>query len=290
MKFKLVEEFLDEASIDPEGKYTDYGTDKVTSDNIFDDRTHSSFYDQLLTNPDYMAKEENLKGHIEMMSPREYYEECATKIFPNSSVESLVKSRSADPRVLDEIKEIIVKYKRQVFLPYLNFVEHNQEGLHRMLVAAELFGWDHKFPVLIIEHYDEELAQQRKKAKEEDRIRRYIRDAVDSSLRYTYDKLEDFEEECKAQVDYKFDFIEEPVNSFSVKHNSDGYTEIEVNNVVYQFDTDRINVKPSIENSDNVDELEWDDLDIEFDDLSDEEIKDLNDLDIDEFLNKYGIR
>ena len=115
MKFKIVESILDEASIDTEGKYTDFGTGKVTDDNIFDDKTHGSFYDQLFTNPAYMAEEENLKGHIEMMSPREYYEECATKIFPNSSVEALVKSRSADPRVLDEIKEIIVKYKRQVF-------------------------------------------------------------------------------------------------------------------------------------------------------------------------------
>ena len=289
MKFKIVESILDEDSIDPEGKYTDYGTGKVTDDNIFDNRTHVSFYDQLFTNPDYMAKEENLKGHIEMMSPREYFEECATKIFPNSSVDSLIKSRSADPRVLDEIKEIIVKYKRQVFLPYLNYAEQNQEGLHRMLVAAELFGWDHKFPVLVIEHVDEELAQQRKKAKEEDRIRRYIKDAVDSSLHYNYDKLEEFEEECKAQVDYKFDFIDEPVNSFSVTHNNDGTTDVEVNNVVYQFDTDKINVKPSTENSDNIDELEWDDLDIELDDLSDEELSDLNDLSLEDFLKKYGM-
>ena len=289
MKFKIVESILDEASIDPEGKYTDFGTGKVTDDNIFDDRTHVSFYDQLFTNPDYMAKEENLKGHIEMMSPREYYEECATKIFRNTSVEDLKRSRATDPRVLDEIREIIVKYKRQVFLPYLNYAEQNQEGLHRMLVAAELFGWDHKFPVLIVEWADEGLALQRKKAKEEDRIRRYIRDAVDSSLHYNYDKLEEFEEECKIQVDYKFDFIDEPVKSFSVKHNSDETTDVEVNGIVYQFDTDRINVKPSRENSDNVDELEWDDLDIELDDLSDEEIKDLNDLDIDEFLKKYGL-
>jgi hypothetical protein len=158
-----------------------------------------------------------------------------------------------------------------------------------MLVAAELFGWDHKFPVLIIEWVDEELAKRQEKEKEDQRVRKYIRDAVEDSLEYNFNSLEDFTDACKAQVDYKFDFIEEPVNSFSVTHNDDGYTEVEVNNVVYQFDTDRINVKPSSENSDNVDELEWDDLDIELDDLSDEEIKDLNDLDIDEFLKKYGM-
>ena len=40
MKFRVVESTLDEASIDPEGKYTDYGTGKVTGDNIFDERTN----------------------------------------------------------------------------------------------------------------------------------------------------------------------------------------------------------------------------------------------------------
>jgi hypothetical protein len=284
----LEESKLYEASIDPEGKYTDFGTGKVIDDNIFDDRPHIPDYDRLLSNPEYMAKKENLKGHIEMMSPKEYYEECANKIF-NCSVESLVNGRKRDVVVNDEIKEIIVKYKRQVFLPVLNLAQQEQEGLHRMLVAAELFGWDHKFPVLVVEWVDEELANRRAKEKEDQRVRKYIKSAVEETLDYTFDNLEEFTDECKAQVDYKFDFIEEPVKSFSVKHNDDGYTEVEVNNVVYQFDTDKINVKPSRENSDNVDELEWDDLDIELDDLSDEEIKDLNDLDIDEFLKKYGM-
>ena len=274
MKFRLVEEFLDEASIDPEGKYTDYGTGKVTSDDIFDSKTHVPFYDQIFTNPEYMAKEENLKGHIEMMSPKEYFEECATKIFRNSSVESLKRSRAADPRVLDEIRDIIVKYKRQVFLPYINYAEQNQESLHRMLVAAELFGWDHKFPVLVIEWADEELAQRRKKEKEDEYTRRTIRSAVDDACRYIFADISEFEEEVRHQVEERFDEI----TSFSVKHNSDETTDVEVNTIVYNFDTDKITVKPSIENPDDVDELEWDDLDI-----------DLDDLDMDEFLRKYGI-
>lgn len=292
MKFRIVEEFdnevyrdeeskLHEASIDPEGKYTDFGTGKVTSDNIFDDRTHVSFYDQLFTDPEYMAKEENLKGHIEMMSPREYYEECATKIFPNSNVDSLIKSRSLDPRVLDEIKEIIVKYKRQVFLPYLNYAEKNQEGLHRMLVAAELFGWDHKFPVLIVEWVDEQLAFNRALKKERNRIRGYIKDAVQDTLRYTFNDISEFDDEVKSQVDYKFDFIDEKVTQFRVTHNSDETTDVEVNDVVYQFDTELIKIAPSIETDEDdidLDDIELDDLDI-----------DLDDLDIDDFLQKYGM-
>lgn len=281
MKFKLVEEFLDEASIDPEGKYTDFGTGKVTSDNIFDDKTHISFYDTFFTDPKYMAEKENLKGHIEMMSPKEYYEECANKIF-NCSVESLVNGRKRDTVVNDEIKEIIVKYKRQVFLPYLNYAERNQEGLHRMLVAAELFGWDHKFPVLIVEWVDEELANRQAKEKEDQRVRKYIRDAVEDSLEYNFNSLEDFTDECRAQVDYKFDFIEEKVNSFSVKHNNDGTTDVEVNNVVYQFDTELIHISPRVE-EDDLEDIELTDAElngIELDDL---------DLDFDEFMKKYGL-
>ena len=276
----LVEEFLNEASIDPDGKYTDYGTGKVTSDNIFDDKTHVSFYDQILTNPKYMAEEENLKGHIEMLSPREYYEICATKIFRNSSVESLKRSRAADPRVLDEIKDIIVKYKRQVFLPYLNYAEKNQEGLHRMLVAAELFGWDHKFPVLIIEWADEELAQRRAKEKEDNRIRLKIKDAVQKALNYTFDNMKEFEEEAKAQVDYTFDFADEKVKSFSIEHNNDETTDVEVNGIVYQFDTELIHIEPREKDDEEIlwDDMELDDLDI-----------DLDDLDMDEFMKKYGI-
>lgn len=281
MKFILVEEFLDEASIDPEGKYTDYGTGKVVSDNIFDSKTHVPFYDQLFTNPEQMAKDENLKGHIEMMSPREYYEECATKIFKNSSVESLKNSRNADPRVLDEIRDIIVKYKRQVFLPYINYAEQNQEGLHRMLVAAELFGWDHKFPVLIVEWADKQLAFERALEKERNRVRKYIKDAVQDTLRYTFNDISEFDEEVKAQVDYKFDFIDEKVTQFKVTHNSDETTDVEVNDVVYQFDTELIKIEPSIETDEeeiDLDDIELDDLDI-----------DLDDLDMDEFLRKYGI-
>ena len=277
---KILEESkLNEASIDPEGKYTDFGTGKVTSDDIFDNRTHVSFYDQLFTNPDYMAEKENLKGHIEMMSPREYYEECANKIF-NCSIESLVNGRKRDTVVNDEIKEIIVKYKRQVFLPYLNYAERNQEGLHRMLVAAELFGWDHKFPVLIVEWADEELALQRKKAKEENRIRLKIKDAVQKALNYIFDNIDEFEEEVKAQVDYTFDFADEEVNSFSVKHNDDETTDVEVNSIVYQFDTELIRIEPK---SDDEEEIELDDIDL--DDLDIE----LDDLDLDDFLKKYGI-
>lgn len=266
--------------IDPDGKYSDYGTGHVTSDNIFDDRVHVPFYDQLFTRPKYMAKEENLKGHIEMMSPKEYYEECANKIF-NCSVESLVNGRKRDAVINDEIKEIIVKYKRQVFLPYLNYAEQNQEGLHRMLVAAELFGWDHKFPVLIIEHYDEELAQQRAKEKHDAEIRRYIKRAVDRALDYNYTDLDDFKDNLKYILDQEFEYATAAIKSWSVSHDNNGTSSVTINDVTYDFATRAINIK----------EVEDDDFDIEdidYIEFSDEELADIENLSIDDFLKKYG--
>lgn len=45
------------------------------------------------------------------------------------------------------------KYKRKFPLPYLNLADNAQEGRHRMAVAAELFGWNEKFPVLVVTKY-----------------------------------------------------------------------------------------------------------------------------------------
>jgi hypothetical protein len=78
--------------------------------------------------------------------------------------------------------------------------------------------------------------------------------------------------------------MDREVESFSVTHNEDETTDVNVNGVVYQFDTERIKINPSVTSDDDVDldidfdNVDWDDLDIELDDLS-----------MDEFLRKYGI-
>ena len=228
-----------------------------------------------------MAKEENLKGSVVMMSPKEYYQVCANKIF-NTSVESLKHSRELDSRVNNQIKEIITKYKRQVFMPYLNYAEKTQEGLHRMLVAAELFGWDHKFPVLIIEWADEERAQQKAKQKQEEETRKYIRRAVDKALKYTYTELADFEEELKYWIDNEFEYSDEPVTTWNVTHDDEDTTTVTVNGVSYSFDTRAIELEIV------PDSVDFDIEDIEDFEFSDEELADISNLSIDDFLKKYG--
>lgn len=149
MKFRLVE-YLD---IPP----VDYGTGTVVGDDIFDKSTHAPFYDDLIDDPEYMKRKYNLKGEIVKMSPNEYFSDCATYIFPTSTVELLKQSRGGDKEDIEYLKKLITEYKKRLFLPYINYAEQQQEGLHRMYAAGELFGWDHKFPVLVVHWADEEM-------------------------------------------------------------------------------------------------------------------------------------
>ena len=287
MKFRLVEdaEFhpvkINEDSIDPEGKYTDYGTGKVDSDNIFDSKTHTPYYDQFLSNPEYMEKEENLKGYVKMMSPREYYEECASKIF-GSSVQSLINGRKANTHSTNEIKELITKYKRQVFLPYINYAEGQQEGLHRMLVAAELFGWDHKFPVLVVEWADEEKAKKIQKQKQDEITMRSIRRVVNKALEFSYKDMGEFEDQIEYFIDEEFE--DEDSIQWKVYQPTPEVTCVRVNGVVFSFDTEYINMKePDEIEPDDLDDLDWEDLE-----FSDDELAMLKDAGLDDLIKKYG--
>jgi hypothetical protein len=101
-----------------------------------------SYYDQLIPgHPEnaYMKKAKNLKGEIIYLTPLEYYQECAKNIF-NTSVESLKKQRGYSQEYIEKLKKIIVEKKKCFPLTFLNYADKSQEGLHRMMVAGELFG------------------------------------------------------------------------------------------------------------------------------------------------------
>ena len=114
MKVKIIEELK---YIDKEKNIIDYGTGDVVSDDIFDTKTHVPYYDTLLSDKKY-AENHNLQVKIEQMSPNEYFDICETVIFPNSSPERLKQQRARDLAVDDEIYDLIVKYKKKVFLHY----------------------------------------------------------------------------------------------------------------------------------------------------------------------------
>ena len=143
MRFRLVE-YFEEPPID----YHTGDIAETSPKGIFDNRTHVPYYDDLMKDPGKFSVK------VEQMSPNEYFEWCAFSIF-NKPVEVIKRGRVADTKAIEYLKKLITKYKRKMFLPYINFAEHTQEGLHRMYAAGEVFGWDTKFPVLTVRRYVE---------------------------------------------------------------------------------------------------------------------------------------
>lgn len=122
----------------------------------FDTRnTNMSYYNDFLkpSEVEYYKKNKNRVGEIVQMSPKEYFEYCAKDVF-NVPVDNLIKSRQ--DTFTPKYKEAMLN--GDVFpMCVLNVADSSQEGLHRMLAAAELFGWDVKYPVLVVSVYDEEV-------------------------------------------------------------------------------------------------------------------------------------
>lgn len=149
-------------------------------DNCIDETsTGASYYDSFLdpTLTSYLEDNKNLKGHIEYMTPTEYYESCA-QIF-NSTVDSLKAQRRRDKDSIDWLSNALDS-GRKFNLPYVNFADKGQEGLHRMMVLGEKYGWDdYAFPVLVIEYADEhrQLVYE---------ARRELDKCLDESMEYRY--------------------------------------------------------------------------------------------------------
>lgn len=124
--------------------------------------TDTSYYNNFLNEKDltYMRNAKNRDGIIVMMSPNEYFQACADKIFKGRhSVEDLKRQREYSKFKNEEsfIDNYIRAMKSGDKFPlcYLNYADSSQEGLHRMYAAGEAFGWDTKFPVLVITIYDQ---------------------------------------------------------------------------------------------------------------------------------------
>ena len=87
----------------------------------------------------------NGRAVVMEMSPREYIEQAAYRIFKGSTVESTVAGRSCSN---------VNKYAQQMRqgvkfeTPYLNYKDSQQEGIHRAL-AAMLLGYK-RIPVIIV--------------------------------------------------------------------------------------------------------------------------------------------
>lgn len=136
-----------------------YNTGEAKDKDIFDVSTLGgfSYYSQCIpgdSENEYMKNKRNRVGKIVQMSPNEYFSLCA-KMF-DTSVEDLKEQRILDngEEYINKLKDVILKDKKQFPMTFICLPDKQQEGLHRMYVAGELFGWDEKFPVLVISKYD----------------------------------------------------------------------------------------------------------------------------------------
>ena len=147
-----------------------YNTGKVNGTDIFDTSTLGlSDYNNLIPGSpenEYMKNKKNVIGKIVYMTPQEYYEKCSNEIFKKrspdkyASVEELKENRIKSPYVgyIDKLKEIITKKGLKFPMPFIDYANVTQEGLHRMMVAGDLYGWNNvKHPVLVVDTYDKQL-------------------------------------------------------------------------------------------------------------------------------------
>ena len=256
------------------------GTFKDIEDVFSTKTTGVSFYNELLpdsSEADYYRKEMNLEGEIQYLTPQQYFEICAEYIFPNSSVDRLKKGRSLDTQSVDTIKTVI---DNNVRLPmtYIDYARHTQEGLHRMYVLGELYGWDDiKYPVLVIDWYDSEYQNNIDNQRRIDEIENDIKKAVLDACDYNYSSFDEFVEELQWTINDSFKNYDEFEDVEDVPFKiweEDNHVNVEVLDVPFIFNISDINIK--------------DDLDIEEIDLGDLDIEDFNldDMDISAILKK----
>lgn len=191
-----------------EKKEFDYGTDAVVNDDIFDTKqTGMSFYDQAIPGNkeyQYMLDSKNLKGVLVDMTPQEYFERCAWDIFRKGNTDDLKQQRGADKDYINHLSTVITQKKEKFPLTVLDYSDNSQEGLHRMYVAGELFGWNHKFPVLVIDWADKKKHEDQVNNKRKTNIQYNIEDALNATLRWDYPSIDQFKEALQDNINQAF--------------------------------------------------------------------------------------
>lgn len=263
----------------------DYHTGKITGNNIFDTSTTGvSFYNDLIPgSPDeqYYKKEKNLYGKIVNLTPQQYFEACVKYAFPNSSVDKLKQERQRDTESLETIKTVIDNGV-QLPMTIVNIAQQTQEGLHRMYVVGEMFGWNsNSYPVLVVDYFDKEKQQNINKLKHDNEIEQRIKEAVLEACEYKYSSFEDFVEELQWTINSSFKYYDEFEDvediPFEIKKENELIT-VTVLNVPFIFNESDINISQDENTPDTyIDDegIEWDFSDI-----------DLDDMDISELLSK----
>lgn len=246
----------------------DYGTGKVKGSDIFDvstTGTTGSWQDLLKGKDlDYYKNRKNLKSKIVQMSPEEYYRECA-KMFrasqgTSSTSESLKESRRIDngENFIDNLKDVILKKKKKFPICVLD-ISHTpgQEGLHRMMVAGELFGWDTKFPVLLVETYDKARQERIEHDVAQREFNYFMERLVNTFKRWNFYNLDEFCELLSEKIydEYKQSpILSEQGDDLEVQVYSD---EID-DSLIYNINLKEFDIDNESDEDDEIDLMEFD--------------------------------
>lgn len=162
----------------------------------FKESTGVSYYDNFLNSADlhYIETHKNRTGKVVMMTPEEYYQECATKVFTTSSDKLKAQRRAND--LVDKYAQDM-KSGDKFPLPYIDYPNHGQEGLHRMMAAGNVWGWDTQFPVLVVTSVDDQVEAL-------NNIWRYWCDATYYAKQFRYTPSA-WKQEMVEEVQYKLD-------------------------------------------------------------------------------------
>lgn len=147
-----IKKVIEEDYLDDEEKFWDYHTANISGNQIFDETTQESSYGKKFLDLAKSGKSDSKgrKAKIIQMTPMQYFEGCALGF--GTSVQSQIRQVKNDKGTLDLLNDVIDKYHKRFPITYLDFSGETfgQEGRHRMYVAGERYGWDTKFPVLVI--------------------------------------------------------------------------------------------------------------------------------------------
>lgn len=217
---------LYEAYLDDENQVWDYKTAPIDGDNVIDTtKTGTGFGDNFLdaSSLKYQQSKKNLTGSITMMTPREYFDRCARDIF-NTTAANLVAQREHDKDINKMLDRVLNEFKIKLCLPYIDYANNGQEGLHRMLAIARNYSWDKEVPVLVIDYYDKDRAEQEKDREFVARLTNKLYDALRDAAEYHYANFDEFTDQLQWSLDRAFryeDEVTKPVNVTITQENDD---------------------------------------------------------------------
>jgi hypothetical protein len=131
-------------------KFQNYLTESEDVWKYFHKETDMPMYDEMIDNPDYYRNKKNRDSKIVIMTPEEYWDECAKIHKKTPESQSAICDKDTVDRIIKSIKETGSK----MYLPSLDYATSNQEGRHRAMISKQL-GLK-KIPVLVVNKVDKE--------------------------------------------------------------------------------------------------------------------------------------